>query len=314
MTQSAAASGGGQGGGPLRSGVAALSPAVKVRLILVTAAVVGLYWRWLMAQHGHSAEHIDDWGHAYLIPLISVYLLWQERPRLLSARPQVFWPGLAPLMLGIMCYFFFIVGVSNHMLQGFSLVLTVAGATLLLTGPAVFRVAFLPIAYLLCGITVSEAIMNHITFPLQLIASQGAWLLLSIIGAFAGFSVDVSGNLLTVLTDKGQVPLNVAEACSGLRMVVAFIALGGAVALLSCRFWWQRTALLLLAAPVAIFVNVLRVAVLGIASIFNPALAQGSAHMLIGTLLLIPGLFLFLGVVWALNRAVVERDAPGAKK
>ena len=36
--------------------------------------------------------------------------------------------------------------------------------------------------------------------------------------------------------------------------------------------------------------------------------------MLIGTLLLIPGLFLFLGIVWALNKAVVDSPAKtGAK-
>jgi hypothetical protein len=40
-------------------------------------------------------------------------------------------------------------------------------------------------------------------------------------------------------------------------------------------------------------------------------LARGQAHTLIGTLLLIPGLFMFLGIVWVLNRLV--RD-PGRER
>jgi exosortase/archaeosortase family protein len=93
---------------------------------------------------------------------------------------------------------------------------------------------------------------------------------------------------------------------------VAFFALSGATALLACRHWWQRIALLLMAAPVAIAVNIGRVAVLGLLSLGNQDLSQGQMHMLIGDLLLIPGLLLFLLVVWILNRLVRDerREAP----
>jgi exosortase/archaeosortase family protein len=67
--------------------------------------------------------------------------------------------------------------------------------------------------------------------------------------------------------------------------------------------------LLLLTVPVAIFLNVIRVAVLGLLSLADEKLAAGEAHTFIGTLLLIPGLFLFLGVVWALKRVVKPAEA-----
>jgi exosortase/archaeosortase family protein len=66
----------------------------------------------------------------------------------------------------------------------------------------------------------------------------------------------------------------------------------------------------LLAAPVAILINILRVAVLGLLSMVDANLAAGQAHTLIGTLLLIPGLMLFLLVVWTLNKVVGDRPAP----
>src|SRR6185295_233957 len=112
---------------------------------------------------------------------------------------------------------------------------------LLLTGPSAFRKMFLPLLYLVFAFTISEAILNKITFPLQLVASQGATLMLKIAAPIFGYTADVDGNTITIIPSKGApIPLNVAEACSGMRMVIAFFALAGAVALFSCRFWWQR--------------------------------------------------------------------------
>ena len=95
-------------------------------------------------------------------------------------------------------------------------------------------------------------------------------------------------------------------------MLVGFFALGVAVAIVSCRHWWQRVALVLLAAPVAVLTNVLRVTTLGVASLYNQDLAVGDAHMFIGVLWLIPGFLLFMGITWALNRMVdqPENKAP----
>jgi exosortase len=278
---------------------------IAVTLALV-AAFIALFWRWFEVQHRHSIGALEDWGHAYVIPFISIWLIWRHRAELSRAPVCTFWPGILPFVAGIAAYFFCVIGIKNHMLQGFSMILALAGLVLFLLGPAVFRVAFLPIAFLAFGVTVSQMIMNLITFRLQLVASQGSWFVLSLIGQVVGFRVDVSGNALEVMYNSRVFPLNVAEACAGMRMVIAFIALAAAVALISCRHWWQRIALLLLAVPVAVSMNVLRVVVLGVLTLIDPALAAGDAHMFIGTILLVPGLGLFLLVLWMLNRIFVD--------
>lgn len=288
---------------------AVFSPVGYAFAAFLLVAFVGVFWRWFFNQHQHSSGKLEDWGHAYAIPFISLYLVWMRRDELLKLPVRTFWPGLAPFLLGIVSYFFCVVGIKNHMLQGFSMILCLFGMLLLLLGPAMMRVLFLPIGFLGFGVTLAEKVMINITFQLQLVASQGAWILLSLLGPIFGYRVDVNGNTLEMLTNSGQtIPLNVAEACSGMRMVIAFIALGAAVALISCRHWWQRVALLLLAAPVAVFMNVIRVAVLGLLSLIDPQLAGGDFHMFIGTLLLIPGLGLFLAIVWALNKAVADPE------
>ena len=289
------------------------SPAVIGLALLATAAVIALYFRWFILQNALSAGSAD-WSHTYLIPLITGFIVWTRREEIAKLSLTAFWPGLAPLMLGVVCYFFFIVGIPNHMMQGFSLVLTVFGLTLLLLGPRMMRALFVPIGYLLFGITVSEKIMLMVTFKLQIMASQGSYVLLNIIGPlFGAESTSIAGNTLTVLraSDAAELPLNVAEACSGMRMLVGFFALGVAVAIVSCKFWWQRVALVLLAAPVAVLTNVLRVTTLGVASLYNQELAVGDAHMFIGVLWLIPGFLLFMGITWALNKMV---EQPGGSK
>jgi len=295
---------------------AVAAPVLSKRVVGIGAvlalAFVWMFWRWFERQSRISINHMEDWGHALVIPLISVYMLWQAREKIAATPVRVFWPAFVPFLVGILSYVYTVVYVNNHMLQGFSLILTLGSMVLFVTGPAMLRRVFLPIAYLLLMVTVAESIMLAVTFSLQLIASQGSWIMLSLIGEpFGWFSVTLDGNTLEIMAGNGKVhPLNVAEACSGMRMVVAFYALAGAVALLGTTQWWQRIALLLLAGPVAIFMNMIRVTVLGLLTMVDPDLATGDAHTMIGTLLLIPSLALFLGVVWILGRLVGEPDGP----
>lgn len=301
------------GGGIGKPGSKGVEPSARtwIAIGVVAAGFVALYFRWLWTQHRISWGALDDWGHVYLIPFVSWYLIRQNWRALMNTRMGTFWPGLAPFVLGIVSYFFFVVGIPNHMSQGFSLILTLAGATLLLLGPGAFRYLFLPIAFLVFIVQISPQIMSTVTFQLQLIASKGAEVVLAVIGAAAGFAVTRDGNLLEVIGNGPPQRLNVAEACSGMRMVIAFLALAAIVAVFSCRFWWQRSAILMLAIPVAVLLNVIRVSVLGLLTLVNVHLAQGNAHMLIGMVLLVPGLFLFLGAVWALNHAVTEESPEG---
>lgn len=280
-----------------------LEPATLVRLALLTGAGVWLFWTWLVTQN-HYSYTSGDWSHAYMVPAISAYLLWQHRARLDKLPASVFWPGLIPIVMGIWSYLFFVVGVPNHLGQGLSMTLTIFGLCLLLLGPRWMTYLFFPIAYLFFAITIPEKIMNHATWPLQNIAAKGGWVALNTIGV----KTDIAGNQLTVFdsTTLASYPLNVAEACSGMRMLIAFMALGAAVALVATKMWWKRVVLVGLAGPVAVLLNIVRIMVLGVASLYNQNLSAGEAHTFIGTLLLIPGFFLYMGILLALNKAVPE--------
>jgi exosortase len=284
------------------------TPAGLATTLVIASGFFLMFYRWFVHQTKISMNEPEDWGHAFVIPIISGYLLWLNRERIKQTECSVFWPALIPMATGMVAYPFCVFTLKNHMTSGFSMILTLGSVALLLCGPKMFRHLIIPIAYLVMMITVSKAIMNDITFQLQLLASQGSWLMLNLIGQpFDWFSVDIDGNTLAIITNSGEVlPMNVAEACSGMRMVVAFYALAVAVALIGCKQWWQRIALILIAGPVAILMNMVRVTVLGLLMLVDPNLAAGDAHTMIGTILLFPSLLLFLGTVWALNRILAD--------
>lgn len=295
------------GGEPLIGGF--LSKRGLIVGVLMVLGIAGLFHDFLWAQNGYSYGKAGDWSHAYMVPFISGYLLWQRRGDLSRIKVGPFWPGLILVMLSIATYVFFLVGVPNHMGQGWSMVLCTFGVTLLLCGPSVAQIAVVPIGYLVLGITVSEKIMIELTWPLQILAAQGADVLLNIIGV----ECVREGNQLTVVNSAGvKCPLNVAEACSGMRMVIAFIALGVAIGLVAVKPWWQRVFLMVMGVPVALLMNIFRVAVLGVLSLYDPEYSKGGAHMMIGTVLLVPGFVLYLGLVWAIKRAVVVSDVEKA--
>ncbi|MBL0927608.1 MAG: exosortase/archaeosortase family protein [Phycisphaerales bacterium] len=212
------------------------------------------------------------------------------------------------MLLGLVCYAYFVLVYSNHMFQGLSMILTLGGVVVLVLGVRSLEVLAFPVAYLVFAVTISEQVMNTITWRLQELAASGAYVLLSMLGV----ETTIRGNVLEVYDGSVWHPLNVAEACSGMRTVVAFLALSVAVAFLGSRHWWQRVALVLLGVPVALLMNVIRVAVLGGLSLWNPELAAGDAHGFIGTLLLFPAFLLFMGCAWAMNQVFVEPET--AKK
>lgn len=280
-----------------------------------------MFFRWFDTQLGPGGEilgiefgrgsfsfnEFSDWGHAYVIPLISAAYIWNRRRTLDASLARTFWPGVAPMATGLLLYAYFSVAYPNHMFQGGAMILCLLGATLLLLGPHLLRPLMFPIGFLALGITISESIMLTITFPLRELAAVGGHQLISVLGV----ENTLQGNVIHVTTSAGEThPLDVAEACSGMRMVVAFVALSIAVAFFSCRQWWQRIAVVLVAVPVALVMNVIRVAILALLTLIDPDLAVGGAHSLIGTLLLIPAFFLFMLFVWIFRKATPETPQP----
>jgi exosortase len=277
-------------------------------------------WLWRMGLIATS-QWGGDWSHAPLIPLLAIWIVAQRRGELAQVAIRPCWPAAGVLVAGLASYAFWIYPGRNDMFQGYSFVLSVLGLVWFVLGTAMMRRLLAPVLYLALAVKVSDRLWDQLAWPLQLLAARCATVVLNMVGLFNGMEATVRGSTIeiTALRDGAWISraLTVAEACSGLRMLAAFVALGAAVALLTSRAAWQRVVLLLLTVPVAVAVNVGRVTVLGLLALIDAKLTEGDFHQFIGLLMLVPALGLFVLAGWVLDRVVIyepegEAGGPGA--
>lgn len=301
----------------VRSGVSMLSKTGKLWLLIIGLLFLAYHYHiiYVMARIGMNDP---DWSHVLIIPFISLYYIHLNRKSIMATPRSVCRWGLPFIVAGIAGYVLGIYPVRNHMVTGYSMILTLFGITLLLLGPSMMRRLWFPIFFLGFGIKVSDAIWSVIASKMQTFAAYGAVIILDLASPLTGMNATLRGSTIDLdYFSNGQHiidPMNVAEACAGMRMLMAFLALGVALAFLFPRFWWQRLIMIALAAPIAIFVNALRIAVLGWVHLIDPELAQDDAHLLIGMFMLIPAAGLLMLVGWCLDKIVImegkRRPAP----
>jgi exosortase len=145
-----------------------------------------------------------------------------------------------------------------------------------------------------------------ITMPMRQLAAGIAAILLSLV---KDLDATASGVIIDMIY-KGRPldpPLNVAEACSGMRLLMTFLALGVAMAYLHYRPIWQRIILLASAIPIAIFCNMVRVTITGFIYIFgDPKYAHGIWHDGLGMLMLGLAFGLYYFLAWFMSSLFVE--------
>jgi exosortase/archaeosortase family protein len=92
-----------------------------------------------------------------------------------------------------------------------------------------------------------------------------------------------------------------------MRSLMTFVSIAAAIAFLAVRPLWQRLVIVVSAVPIAIFCNVMRVAGQGLLDHYvSTAWSEGFAHSFAGVVMLIPALFLILGVAYVLDNLFVE--------
>ena len=274
--------------------------------ILLAVAFAWIFWDFIQRQFWFAVEQQADWGHTLVIPFIAGYFVWLCKDKILNRPFKRAWLGLVPIIFGLGWYSLCALGptsMHHHNLMGAGVASTFAGLVLFLFGWRAMRYLWFPLLYLfIFAQTISDRFMEIITFELQDIASVGSYYGLS----FLGLDVTRAGNTLNIFYDGNSYPLNIAEACSGMRMLMAFFALGVAMAYTSLKYTWQQIILVVLAVPTAVFVNILRVMTLGLLSIADSGFAAGDFHTFVGTLWLIPAFLIYLGIVWILKNLVIE--------
>ncbi len=244
-----------------------------------------------------------QYSHGYLIPLFSLVLLWLRRRPFEPARPLDRWIGLGILMVGLgvriaasMIY--------SHPLDRLSFIVALFGVFLMVGGWNLIRWSGPALAFLVFMFPLPSKIENTFLVRLQTLATVVSKFVFQTLG----FDVVREGNSLWVAGE----PLNIAEACSGLRMATIFVALAVAIVMLVERPWWDKLIILLSAIPIALTVNVIRITITGL--LLRTSLAQSETftqyiHDVAGYVMPI----MALGFLWLelaiLSKLTITEDA-----
>ncbi len=267
------------------------------------------FWQWKILWSNWL--HESDWQHGLVIPFFSLYLVYSRRHELLAAeRKASFW-GL-PVMIGSLLLI--ALGyVTTPFVSHVGMVFLLLGLVLYVAGSRVTKVVYVPILYWLFAMPWPKMLYSRIAFPLQNLAAKGSALMLGIFGV----DITATGSTLEITNTHGAEcpPLEVAEACSGIHSLMAYLALGVALAYLEERPLWQRVTLVLCIVPVAIFTNILRVAITAtMYYIGHPEWGDKFMHELTGLLMLVPTFLILWLISWILKGLFVEvEDGPKAE-
>jgi len=243
-----------------------------------------------------------SWGHGFVVPLISLFLIyikWDILKRLPLQGSRI---GLLILLLGVGGQVLFRATGTGHM-SNLSMMVVLYGLVLFVFGWNHLKILWLPISFLVFMIPPPGPLYVAMTTPMQIIAAELGIRLCPLFG----ISAIRSGVQISVEHAGKWEPLTVAEACSGMRMLIAFFALAVALAYSTSRPVWQKLTLAACALPVAIFCNALRVAITGVAvARGGQEWASGSTHEYVGLAMLAPAMAMQIGLGRILDKVYID--------
>jgi exosortase D (VPLPA-CTERM-specific) len=165
------------------------------------------------------------------------------------------------------------------------------------------KVIRLPLILCLAMFPLPNLVHGKISLKLKLISSHLGVKIMQ----WLGISAYREGNVI----DLGVTQLQVVDACNGLRYLIPLIILGLLFAHFFKAHWWKRVALVLSTIPIAVVVNSLRIASVGIFyPMFGARVVEGFFHDFSGWFIFMLTVGLLLVVMWVL-RYLPPKQEPG---
>jgi len=241
---------------------------------------------------------MPDFSHGFLIPIVSLYFVYERRKELSILSPSTAWTGFGLIVFGILLL---LLGnlATEYFTMRFSILVVLGGIIVFLLGNEFFKALIFPIIFLIFMIPIPSILMDRITFPMQLFASKVAGSFLYVIGIPALRE----GNVILLANTS----LEVAEACSGIRSLISLLALSVVFAYLSQKTTLKRVLLVFSTFPIAIIANAARVTGTGIlAHHYGDKVARGFFHGFSGWILFVVA-FVCLFIVGGLLSKIKTR-------
>lgn len=242
-----------------------------------------------------------EYSHGWLIPGISLYLFLRELRAKPRPDPNVTVnrvPGYLVIALGLgVAFLGNLVRIPDIVSYGF--IVWVGGVVLTVFGWQRGKLHQLPVIHLVFMLPLPNFIYWQLTTFLQGISSElGVWFV-----QLAGIPVYLEGNII----DLGVLQLQVAEACSGLQYLFPILSFSYLFSILYRGPMWHKAVLLLMAAPLTIFMNSLRIGIIGIiTNSYGVGWVEGFTHFFEGWVIFMACIAILFGMAVVLQRFTAE--------
>lgn len=218
---------------------------------------LGLFWSYwtTLTTMAERWSRDPQYSHGFLVPVFALVVLWQWRDRCPVGGLRPSWGGLSLLLLAAALRL-----TAAHLylepLDAFSLVPAIAGLVWMACGWHCLRWSWPAIAFLGFMLPLPFSVEGLLAQPLRGLATTASTYTLQTLG----YPAISEGNHILI----EDVRLGVADACSGLGMLMTFFALATAVALVLQPRWLDRVLIVASAVPIALIANVARITLTGV--------------------------------------------------
>jgi len=264
---------------------------IVLKIALIFPFIIIIYFStfvWLYERYTATDTY---YSHGFLVPLVTAFLIWQKRKELKKIKRQFnpsqksleaysprdechiafsaqeeasdFSPrsftsfGLALIILALLIHFASVIA-GVFFMSGFSILLLVFGISLYLFGKEITKKISFPLSFLIFMFPLPLVAINAVSFPMRMFVTKSSVFILNI---FTNIPVKREG--FQILFPKGS--LVVENPCSGLRSLIVMLALGSIFAYLLKSSIFKKIILFLLAFPIALVSNLIRVILLCLA-------------------------------------------------
>lgn len=234
------------------------APAVfaLIAVAVLFAQVFGGYWKEWNRSNGY-------YSHGILVPVIALYMVWANRKRLSAHRAKPAWYGGLLIVPAIPLYLFGKWTGSGALLDA-SLMLTVVGSVWSFAGSRITRILLFPILYLVFMVPLPGTVLDEATMRIQLQSTRVAAVILNV----TGYTSELVGSN-EIHSSYLPEPLIVGVACSGFKLLISLMTFTAFFVYMIQAPWWKKAVLVAFAVPLSVFVNSLRIAMIGYAGIWT---------------------------------------------
>ncbi len=231
--------------------------------------------------------HDSYYSHGFLVPLVSLYVLWIKRAKLSRMKLEPAGWGVGLIVFGLIIHLlsaFFRV----YFTSAFSMIPLIAGLVVYFCGVAIFRETLFAILFLVFMMPLPLVSIVGITFKMKIFAAQMANKVINAMGIRA----ILDGSVIKMR----HTHVIVDDVCSGLRSLISLLALGTIIAYLSAKLTrTKKVVVFFVAGAMAILANIVRIVFMAVTSeVWGANFTEGPLHTLSGMLVFVVA---FLGLI-----------------